>query len=86
MPRSGFGGAVTWTPAACRRSMTPFQLEASAKAPWTSTTVSGALEVASDMSAPSLAEVSTSMTASAKACGASCGRLWPMPPVIVRCA
>src|SRR4029450_381271 len=41
MPRSGFGGAVTWIPAAWRRSMTPFQLEASAKAPWTSTTVSG---------------------------------------------
>ena len=28
-------------PAACSRSITPFQLEASAKAPWTRTTVSG---------------------------------------------
>ena len=28
----------------------------------------------------------TSMTASAKACGASCGRLCPMPPVMSRCA
>ena len=41
MPRRGFGGAVTWIPAAWRSSMTPFQLEASAKAPWTRTTVSG---------------------------------------------
>jgi hypothetical protein len=39
MPRSGFGGAVTCIPAAWRRSTTPFQLEASANAPWTSTTV-----------------------------------------------
>lgn len=29
---------------------------------------------------------STSRTASAKACGASCGRLCSMPPVITRCA
>src|SRR5436309_843863 len=29
---------------------------------------------------------STSMTACAKAWGASCGRLCPMPPVMVRCA
>ncbi|WP_439396076.1 S8 family peptidase [Bradyrhizobium sp. PMVTL-01] len=27
---------------------------------------------------------SASMTALAKACGASCGKLWPMPPVISR--
>ena len=39
MPRSGFAGAVTAKPAAWRRSTTPFQLEASAKAPWTRTTV-----------------------------------------------
>src|SRR5215210_2285381 len=39
MPRSGFGGAVTWTPSACSRSITSFQLEASAKAPCTRTTV-----------------------------------------------
>src|ERR687890_2162327 len=39
MPRSGFGGAVTWTRSACSRSMTSFQLEASAKAPCTRTTV-----------------------------------------------
>ena len=43
MPRSGIAGAVTSIPAACRRSTTPFQLEASAKAPWTRTTVRGAL-------------------------------------------
>ena len=28
-----------WTPCACSRSITPFQLEPSAKAPWTRTTV-----------------------------------------------
>src|SRR5690242_4681659 len=39
MPRSGFGGAVTGTFSACRRVITPVQLDASAKAPWTSTTV-----------------------------------------------
>ena len=39
MPRSGFAGAVTFTPLACSRSMTPFQLEPSANAPCTSTTV-----------------------------------------------
>src|SRR5262249_21303774 len=27
-----------------------------------------------------------STTAGAKACGASCGRLWPMPPMMVRCS
>jgi hypothetical protein len=31
--RSGFAGALTATPFACRRSIAPFQLEASAKAP-----------------------------------------------------
>jgi hypothetical protein len=41
MPRSGFAAAVTWTPLASRRSVTPFQLELSAKAPCTSTTVRG---------------------------------------------
>jgi hypothetical protein len=30
--------------------------------------------------------LSTSMTAWAKACGASCGRLWPIPPMISRCS
>src|SRR5215211_1689341 len=44
MPRNGFAGAVTWMPAACRRSITPLQLEASANAPWTRTTVRGALD------------------------------------------
>src|SRR5215212_8820367 len=39
MPRSGFGGAVTCTPSAISRSTTPFQPEASAKAPCTRTTV-----------------------------------------------
>src|SRR4051794_12840179 len=43
MPRSGFAGAVTVIPAAWRRSTTPFQLDASAKAPCTRTTVRGAL-------------------------------------------
>ena len=28
----------------------------------------------------------TSTVACAKACGASCGRLWPMPPLMVRCS
>src|SRR5215216_4894490 len=41
MPRSGLGGQVTATPAACSRSITPFQPEASAKAPCTSATVRG---------------------------------------------
>jgi hypothetical protein len=53
MPRKGFGTAVTWLPAAWKISMTPSQLDESAKAPWTRTTVSGALKVASDMRAPS---------------------------------
>src|SRR5918995_6140381 len=39
MPRSGFAGAVTCSPSACSRSTTSFQLEPSAKAPWTRTTV-----------------------------------------------
>jgi hypothetical protein len=41
MPRSGLAAAITWMPCAWRRSMTPAQLELSAKAPCTSTTVSG---------------------------------------------
>src|SRR6266511_3593027 len=58
MPRSGLAGAVTWIPAAWSCSMTPFQLEASAKAPWTSTTVSGAGSVvAGGMTAPWLVGV-----------------------------
>jgi hypothetical protein len=39
MPRSGFAGAVTCSPSACSRFITSFQLEASAKAPCTRTTV-----------------------------------------------
>jgi hypothetical protein len=39
---------VTGTSCACSRVITPFQLDALAKAPWTSTTVG----VVSDMSAP----------------------------------
>ena len=31
------------------------------------------------------AKLSASSIAAAKSCGASCGRLWPMPPVSVRC-
>src|SRR5262245_64171 len=55
MPRSGTAGAVTCTPSACSRSITPFQLEASANAPWTSTTVIvSVLGVVSDIWAPSL--------------------------------
>jgi hypothetical protein len=38
-PRSGIAGAVTGTPLACTRSITPFQLEPSANAPCTNTTV-----------------------------------------------
>src|SRR3954469_21616321 len=49
IPRRGFAGALTATPSACRRSITPFQLEASANAPCTSTTVG---DVASDMRVP----------------------------------
>src|SRR5262245_2984829 len=45
MPRSGLAGAMTGTSAACRRSMTPLQLEPSINAPWTSTTVMGAAAV-----------------------------------------
>src|SRR5215211_5840867 len=54
MPRNGFAGAATWMRAVCRRSITPFQLEASANAPWTRTTVRGPLDGCSDMRAPSL--------------------------------
>jgi hypothetical protein len=32
-PRRGFAGAMTATPSACRRSITPFQLDPSANAP-----------------------------------------------------
>ena len=39
IPRSWFAGAVTVTPAACSSAITPDQLDASAKAPWTRTTV-----------------------------------------------
>src|SRR5262245_53660236 len=49
MPRSGLTAAITVTPLARRRSMTPFQLELSAKAPCTSTTVSGDVVVCWDM-------------------------------------
>ena len=69
MPRNGFGGAVTWILAAWRRAMTLFQLDESAQAPWTRTTVSGAFDVASDMRAPYW--VVTSVTAWANASGAS---------------
>jgi hypothetical protein len=37
-PAQREAGAVTATPLACNRSITPFQLEPSANAPWTSTT------------------------------------------------
>ena len=49
MPRSGLAAATTATPRARRRSITPFQLELSAKAPCTSTTVSGEVVVVSDV-------------------------------------
>src|SRR5690242_13633480 len=49
MPRSGLAGAVTSRPAASSSGMTPFQLEASAKAPCTSTIVG---EASSDMRTP----------------------------------
>src|SRR4051795_8959852 len=47
MPRSGLGGATTVQPFRWRRSTTPFQLEASAKAPCTRTIV-GEVVVDSD--------------------------------------
>src|SRR5215203_3361711 len=56
MPRKGLAGARTATSAACRVGITPAQLEASAKAPCTSTTVRGplaAVGVASVMIVPS---------------------------------
>src|SRR4051812_45160547 len=52
MPRSGLAAAITGTPLACRRSMTPAQLELSAKAPCTSTTVSAEAVVSWDMVGP----------------------------------
>src|SRR4051794_6418686 len=54
MPRNGFAGATTWTPLARSRSTTPFQLDASANAPCTRTTVRGAAAgVASVIGVPS---------------------------------
>ncbi|GAP51261.1 Acyl-CoA carboxylase alpha chain [Streptomyces azureus] len=38
-PRSGLGGAITGMPWSCSSAMTPIQLAASAKAPWTRTTL-----------------------------------------------
>ena len=35
---------------------------------------------------PRMQQVSTASTASADACGASCGKLWPMPPEMLRCS
>ena len=52
MPRSGFAGATTAMPSAMRRSTTPFQPEASAKAPCTSTTVTESELVSGVMRAP----------------------------------
>src|SRR5215471_8151860 len=43
MPRRGLAGAITGTPCARRSGITPLQLEASAKAPWTRTTVGRAV-------------------------------------------
>src|SRR4051812_48036046 len=45
MPRSGLAGAMTAIPCACSSSITPLQLEPSANAPWTRTTVRGAAAV-----------------------------------------
>src|SRR5262249_21128127 len=57
-PRSGLGGAPTATPAAWSNEITSAQPEASAKAPWTRTTVgaapaAGVVVEASDMVVPS---------------------------------
>src|SRR3954452_14616537 len=52
IPRSGFAGAVTGTPLACSRAITPFQLDASANAPWTRTTLAASGVVVSDIRAP----------------------------------
>src|SRR6476646_3966498 len=49
MPRNGLAAAITGTPLDWSRSMTPAQLELSAKAPCTSTTVSGVVLVVWDM-------------------------------------
>lgn len=43
-PRSGFAGATPGYPWCCTRWTTPFQLEASAKPPWTRTTVGSGSE------------------------------------------
>src|SRR6476620_8813962 len=53
MPRSGLAGAVTLTPRRFRRSITPLQLDPSANAPCTSTTVGVSVWLSSDMSDPS---------------------------------
>src|SRR5262245_34862910 len=53
MPRSGFGGAVTVTPLARSWGITPLQLEPSANAPCTRTTVAASEEeVPSVIAAP----------------------------------
>ena len=74
MPRKGLGGARTLTPAACRVGITPAQFEASAKAPCTSTTVSGppaALGVASVMAFPSWVVTMDDRTCDGAPCVAS---------------
>src|SRR4051794_18218405 len=57
MPRSGLATARACTPAAVRRSITPFQPELSANAPWTNTTVVVAGETLSGTLIPSSSEV-----------------------------
>src|ERR1700750_2915698 len=60
MPRSGLAAATTGTPAACSRSMTPAQLELSANAPCTSTTVNEEGDVVSDMVMAPCSRISSS--------------------------
>src|SRR5829696_7283909 len=72
-------------PAACRRSITPLQLEASANAPWTRTTVRGALDACSDTRAPSLvgidvdqrSDLNAARISRAKSSGSSQAGKWP---------
>src|SRR4051794_41111878 len=56
--RSGIAGASTRYPSFCRRSITWLQLDASAQAPWTSTTVGFAAPEA-EVEAASVVAVST---------------------------
>ena len=74
MPRSGFGGAVTVRPFACSRSITPFQLDASAKAPWTRTMVGCVSDMVSSFQRSAL---NAARSSSVKRPGSSQAAKWP---------